>query len=143
MLSFLGFKRKPKKQARKRILQPEQQRAAVRLDVTVPGLWRDAPGGKAVGAYNRGSITDISRTGASLTTDREIKRGGQVEIKLSVSTSARPLVLLGEVMRSSKIEASGKSSLGLRFLGITPEEDRAIMGFINKRQAERRSRGLA
>jgi c-di-GMP-binding flagellar brake protein YcgR len=143
MLSFFGFKRKPKKAARKRVLLPEQQRAAVRLDVTVPGLWRDAPGGKAVGAYTRGSITDISRTGASLTVDREIKRGGQIEIKVSVSTSAQPLVLLGEVMRSSKIEASGKSALGLRFLGITPEEDRKIMEFINKRQAERRSRGLA
>jgi c-di-GMP-binding flagellar brake protein YcgR len=144
MLSFFGFKRKPKKKlTRKRVLLPEQQRAAVRLDVTVPGLWRDAPGGKAVGAYTRGSITDISRTGASLTVDREIKRGTQLEIKLSVSTSARPLVLLGEVMRSNTIEASGKSALGLRFLGITPEEDRTIMEFINKRQAERRSRGLA
>lgn len=143
MLSFFGFKRKPKKSARKRVLLPEQQRAAVRLDVTVPGLWRDAPGGKAVGAYTRGSITDISRTGASLTVDREIKRGTQLEIKVSVSTAAQPLVLLGEVMRSSKIEASGKSALGLRFLGITPEEDRKIMEFINKRQAERRSRGLA
>ncbi len=144
MLGFLGFKRKPKqKAARKRVLTPEQQRAAVRLDVTVPGLWRDAPGGKAVGAYARGSITDISRTGASLTVDREIKRGAQLEVKFSISTSAQPLVLLGEVMRSSNIEASGKSALGLRFLGITPEEDRKIMEFINKRQAERRSRGLA
>jgi c-di-GMP-binding flagellar brake protein YcgR len=144
MFSFLGFKRKPKKKVtRKRVLLPEQQRAAVRLEVTVPGLWRDAPGGKAVGAYTRGSITDISRTGASLTVDREIKRGTQLEIKLSVSTSARPLVLLGEVMRSNPVEASGKSALGLRFLGITPEEDRTIMEFINKRQAERRSRGLA
>lgn len=144
MLGFLGFKPKPKRKATgRRVLTPEQQRAAVRLDVTVPGLWRDAPGGKAVGAYNRGSITDISRTGASLTTDREIRRGAQAEVKFSISTAARPLVLLAEVMRTSKIETSGKSSLGLRFLGITPEEDRTIMEFINKRQAERRSRGLA
>ena len=144
MLAFFGFKRKPKKKpASKRVLQPAQQRAAVRLQVTVPGLWRDAPGGKGVGAYTRGSITDISRTGASLTVDREIKRPAQVEIKFSVSTAARPLVLLGEVVRTTKIEASGKSALGLRFLGVTPEEDRTIMEFINKRQAERRSRGLA
>jgi c-di-GMP-binding flagellar brake protein YcgR len=60
-----------------------------------------------------------------------------------VSSSASPLLLLGEVMRSSKIETSGKVSLGLRFNGLSPGEDRAIMEFINKRQAERRSRGLA
>jgi hypothetical protein len=46
-------------------------------------------------------------------------------------------------MRTSKIEASGKISLGLRFHGLKADEDRAIMEFINKRQAERRSRGLA
>ncbi len=144
MLGFLGFKRAPKKKAAvKRVPQPMQQRAAVRLQVTVPGLWRDAPGGKGVGAFSRGSITDISRTGALLTVDREIKRPAQLEVKFSVSTAARPLVLLGEVVRTTKIEASGKSALGLRFLGVTPEEDRTIMEFINKRQAERRSRGLA
>jgi hypothetical protein len=33
--------------------------------------------------------------------------------------------------------------LGLRFHGVKPEEDRAIMEFINKRQADRRNRGLA
>jgi c-di-GMP-binding flagellar brake protein YcgR len=142
VLGFL-FKRKPKKTVRKRVLAPDQQRAAVRLQVTVSGMWREAPGGKGAGTYSRGAITDISRTGASLTVDREIKRAAQVEIKFSVSTAARPLVLLGEVMRTTKIEASGKSALGLRFLGITPEEDRTIMEFINKRQAERRSRGLA
>lgn len=143
MLSLFGFKRKPKKTIRKRVLTAEQQRAAVRLAVTVPGLWRDAPGGKAVGPYSRGTIADISRTGASLAVEREIRRPAQLEVKLSLSTGVRPLVLLAEVVRTSKIEASGKWALGIRFVGITPDEDRTIMEFINKRQAERRSRGLA
>jgi hypothetical protein len=119
------------------------KRAAVRLDATVPGQWRYAPGGKGVGEWVRGSITDISRTGASLIVDRELRQGSYVEIRFSVSSSTPPLALLGEVMRASKIEASGKVSLGLRFHGLKAEEDRAIMEFINKRQAERRSRGLA
>jgi c-di-GMP-binding flagellar brake protein YcgR len=142
VLSFLGFKRKAKPKA-KRVLLPEHQRAAVRLDVTVPGSWRFAPGGKAVGDYLRGSVTDISRTGASLIVDRDIKSGSRVELKLTISTAAQPLVLLCEVVRATKVEVSAKWSLGLRFLGITAEEDRTIMDFINKRQAERRSRGLA
>jgi len=124
------------------VFQAERKRAAVRLQATVPGQWRFAPGGKGTGDFVRGALTDLSRTGASLTVDRDLKPGSHVELKFSVSTSAQPLVLLGEIMRSTKIEASGKTALGLRFNGIKPEEDRAIMEFINKRQAERRSRGL-
>lgn len=125
-------------------LFPDQQRrSAVRLDATIPGQWRYAPGGKGIGDWARGSITDISRTGASLTVDREVKTGMYVEIRFAPSSAAAALVLLGEVVRTSKIEASGKVSLGLRFHGLNADEDRAIMEFINKRQAERRSRGLA
>ena len=120
-----------------------QQRTAVRIDATVPAQWRFAPGGKGTGDYVRGSLTDISRSGASLIVDREVKKGTFVESRFSVSTAAAPLVLLGEVMRSSAIESSKRLSLGLRFHGVKPEEDRAIMEFINKRQAERRNRGLA
>jgi c-di-GMP-binding flagellar brake protein YcgR len=126
-----------------RIVGESHKRAAVRLDATVPGQWRYAPGGKGVGEWARGSITDISRTGVSLIVDRDLRPGSYVEIRFSVSTTAAALALLGEVMRASKIEASGKVSLGLRFHGLKAEEDRAIMEFINKRQAERRSRGLA
>jgi PilZ domain len=125
------------------IFAENHKRAAVRLDATVPGQWRFAAGGKGVGDWVRGSITDISRTGASLIVDREVRTGGYVEVRFAVSSTAAPLALLGEVMRASKIEASGKVSLGLRFHGLKAEEDRAIMEFINKRQAERRSRGLA
>ena len=120
-----------------------QQRSAVRLDATVPAQWRPAHNGKGQGDFIRASITDISRTGSSLIVEREMRKSSQVEVRFAVSSSAPPLVLLGEVMRASKIEASGKVSLGLRFHGITAEQDRVIMDFINKRQAERRSRGLA
>jgi c-di-GMP-binding flagellar brake protein YcgR len=125
-------------------LFPEQQkRSAVRLDATVPGQWRYAPGGKGIGEWARGLITDISRTGASIIVDREVKTGTYVEVRFAPSSLATALVLLGEVMRTSKIEVSGKVSLGLRFHGLKADEDRAIMEFINKRQGERRSRGLA
>jgi hypothetical protein len=120
-----------------------QKRAAVRLDATVPVQWRFAPGGKGSGDYVRASLTDISRSGASLIVDRDVKHGTYIETRFAVSTAAAPLVLLGEVMRSSALESSKKISLGLRFHGLKADEDRAIMEFINKRQAERRNRGLA
>jgi hypothetical protein len=119
------------------------QRNAVRIEATVPAQWRYAPAGRGLGDYVRGSLTDISRSGASLIVDREMKKGTYLEIRFTLSSAASPQVLLSEVMRSSTIETTKKISLGLRFHGVKPEEDRAIMEFINKRQAERRNRGLA
>jgi hypothetical protein len=120
-----------------------QARAAVRLDATVPAHWRFAPGGRGSGEYVRASLTDISRSGASLIVDRDVKKGSFVEARFAISTAAAPLVFLGEVMRSEPIESTKKTSLGLRFTGVKPDEDRAIMDYINRRQAERRNRGLA
>jgi hypothetical protein len=119
------------------------QRNAVRIEATVPAQWRYAPAGRGHGDYARGSLTDISRSGASLIVDREMKKGTYLEVRFALSSAASPLVLLGEVMRSSSIETTKKISLGLRFHGVKNEEDRAIMEFINRRQAERRNRGLA
>jgi hypothetical protein len=118
-------------------------REAMRLDANVTARWRFAPGGRGSGEFARASLTDISRTGASLIVDREIRRGTYLETCFTVSPAAPPLVLLGEVMRSSGIESSKKISLGLRFNAVKPAEERAITEFINKRQAERRNRGLA
>lgn len=124
------------------VFASSHQRAAVRIDATLAAQWRHAIAGKGQGDFVRSSITDLSRTGSSLIVEREMKKGANVEVKFSLGTAPAPLVMLGEVMRVSKIEASGKYSLGLRFLAVKAEEDRAIMEFINKRQAERRSRGL-
>lgn len=119
------------------------QRSALRLEATVPAQWRFAPGGRGSGDYARASLVDISRSGASLIVERDIRPGTYLETRIAVSPTTAPLVLVGEVMRSSGIESSKKISLGLRFNAVRPEQDRAIMEFINKRQAERRYRGLA
>jgi len=120
-----------------------QKRSAVRMDTIVPGQWRGAKSGRGTGDFQKGNIRDISRGGCSLIIDQQIARGGEVEIKLSLKTAKEPIVLLGEVMRSEQIQSSGKFNHGLRFHGVQPGDDRAIMEFINKRQSELRSRGLA
>jgi hypothetical protein len=120
-----------------------QQRSAVRIEATVQAQWRFAPNGRGSGDYVRSSLTDISRTGASLITDRDLKASTQLEIRFAVSGAATPLVIVGEVMRTARLENAARYSTGLRFHGVTPEQDRAIVEFINKRLAERRSRGLA
>ena len=120
-----------------------QKRTAVRIEATVPAQWRIALEGQGIGDYARGSLTDISRSGASLMVDREVKNGACIEIRFALPATATPLVMRCEVVRSSDIETTKRLSLGLRFQGPTPDDERAIMEFINKRQADRRNRGLA
>lgn len=118
-----------------------QKRSAVRLDTTVPGHWRHCHSGKGTGEFQRANLRDISRGGASLIIEANLKKGTNVEIKLALGGT--PLIIMGEVMRVEKVAASGKHNHGLRFSSVRPGEDRAIMDFINRRQAELRNRGLA
>jgi hypothetical protein len=123
--------------------QSTQKRSSVRLDALVTGAWRFAPNGKGTGEFLRATIGDISRGGCALTTDRQLRPGTMLEVRLSLREGNPPLVLLAEVMRHHEIRASGKHSHGLRFHGVRPEEDNAIVEFINRKQSELRSRGLA
>jgi hypothetical protein len=120
-----------------------QKRSSVRLDTLVPGHWRFAPGGKGHGEFVKATVRDISRGGCSLIVDRPIKAGSTVEVRIPLKNDSAPVTLLGEVVRHQEIKASGKHSHGLRFHGVTPEEDHAIVDFINRKQAELRNRGLA
>ncbi|MBV8637060.1 MAG: PilZ domain-containing protein [Candidatus Eremiobacteraeota bacterium] len=120
-----------------------QKRQSVRLDAIVAGQWRFAPMGVGSGEWAKCTIRDISRGGCSLIIDRGLKNHTQVEVKMQLRPEGNPLTLLGEVMRHEVIQASGKHSHGLRFHGIRPGEDQAIVEFINRRQADLRSRGLA
>ncbi|MFN2528309.1 MAG: flagellar brake protein [Candidatus Baltobacteraceae bacterium] len=118
-----------------------QQRASVRMDTIVPGMWRRAKNGVGAGDFAKGNVRDISRGGCSLIIGYELPKAAQVEVKLQLG--AMPVIALGEVMRVEHIKTSGKWSHGLRFQGITPAQDKAIMEFINRRQSDLRSRGLA
>ncbi len=120
-----------------------QKRQNVRLDAIVAGDWRLAPTGLGIGDYAKATIRDISRGGCSLITDRELREHSMVEVRVKLRPEGAPLILLGEVMRHEQIKQSGKHSHGLRFQGVRPEEDQAIVEFINRRQADLRNRGLA
>jgi hypothetical protein len=120
-----------------------QKRQSVRLDAIVTGEWRFAPGGVGTGEFTKATIRDISRGGCSLICDRQLKLHTKVEVRMKLRADSGGLTLLGEVMRHEQIKTSGKHSHGLRFQGLRPDEDQAIIDFINRRQADLRSRGLA
>jgi hypothetical protein len=119
------------------------QRRSVRLDAIVTGSWRFAPNGMGHGHFQKATIRDISRGGCSLIIDRGLKHGQQVEVQMQLKSDGPLMTFFGEVMREEIIKNSGKHSHGLKFTGIRPDEDQAIVEFINRKQSELRSRGLA
>jgi hypothetical protein len=120
-----------------------QQRKSVRLDAIVMGTWRFAPNGIGHGSFEKATLRDISRGGCSLIIDRGLRKGQQVEVQMQLKPDGPTFTFFGEVMRVETIKTSGKHSHGLAFKGIRPDEDQAIVEFINRKQSELRSRGLA
>jgi hypothetical protein len=120
-----------------------QKRSSLRLETIVPGLWRMAPGGQGVGEFMKGTIRDISRGGCAITTQRQCRVGQWLEIKAALGEGSAETALLGEIVRIDPIPASGKFSHALHFHGLTAQNERTIVEFINRKQAVLRSRGLA
>ena len=120
-----------------------QQRKSVRLDAIVMGTWRFAPNGLGHGPFEKATLRDISRGGCSLIIHRGLRKGQQVEVQMQLKPDGPTFTFFGEVMRVDTIKTSGKHSHGLRFQGVRPDEDQAIVEFINRKQSELRSRGLA
>lgn len=119
-----------------------RQRNAVRVDTTVNVTWRFTPSGKIATDYQKATLSDLSTGGAQLTVDRELKAGMKVDCQVPLSPAGPPVLIQGEVRRTDKTR-SGKFNAGLRFVGLSAEAQQAIVDFINRRQADLRSRGLA
>ena len=120
-----------------------QSRTSVRMDAIVPGTWRMVRKGVAFGDSRKANVSDISRGGCSLILDFEVPGGSYVELQLHFRNGGAAVLVIGEVMRVERITTSAKWSHGLRFVGVTNEQDRVITEFINRRQADLRLRGLA
>jgi len=119
-----------------------RHRNAVRIDTTVNVTWRFTPAGRIATDFQKGSLSDLSRGGAQLTLDRELKVGQKVDVQAPLAANGPAVLLQGEVRRLDKTR-TGKYNAGLRFVDLRPEADQAISEFINRRQADLRSRGLA
>ena len=119
-----------------------RQRNNVRIDTTVNVTWRFTPAGKIATDYLKATLSDLSRGGAQLTVDRELKVGVKVDVMVPLAADGNSMLVQGEVRRIERTR-TGKYNAGLRFLELKPEVDRGISEFINRRQADLRSRGLA
>ena len=118
------------------------KRTNVRIDTTVPIQWRYSSTGKIESEWQKGILSDISRAGSSLATDKTIKTGNILELKIPLNATGSPTVVKAEAKRVDKIEGTAKFNVGLAFHPLKADADKAIIEFINRRQVDLRNRGL-
>lgn len=119
-----------------------RKRTNVRIDSAVNVQWRYASDSKIESEWQKGTLSDISRTGSSLATDKTVKSGNKIELKIPLSATGAPTVVRAEAKRVDKIEGTSKFNVGLSFSGLKPDAERAVVDFINRRQVDLRNRGL-
>jgi c-di-GMP-binding flagellar brake protein YcgR len=118
------------------------KRTTARIDTTVAMMWRYAQVGKIATEWQKAVVSDISRTGCSLATDKAIKVGNTLELKLPLRAGGGDVELRAEAMRVDTIAATKKFSVGLKFSSGQPDAERAVLDYINRRQTDLRGRGL-
>ncbi len=118
------------------------KRTTARIDTTVAMSWRYAQVGKIESVWQKAFVSDISRSGCSLATDKAIKVGNMLELKLPLKTNGGEVALRAEAMRVDTIESTKKFSVGLKFLPGQVDAERAVLDYINRRQTDLRGRGL-
>jgi hypothetical protein len=118
-----------------------RKRTTVRIDTTVTIQWRYSSTSKIESEWQKGVLSDISRTGSSLSTDKVIKTGNVLELKIPLTADA-PILVRADARRVDKIENTSKYNVGLAFHPLKAGDERAIIEFINRRQVDLRNRGL-
>ncbi|HEY5348982.1 MAG TPA: PilZ domain-containing protein [Candidatus Lustribacter sp.] len=119
-----------------------RKRTTVRIDTTVSVQWRYSATGKIESEWQKGVLSDLSRAGSSLATDKPIKVGAILELKIPLSGNGGPIAARADARRIDKIEGTAKFNVGLSFHPLEPVAERAIIDFINRRQVDLRARGL-
>lgn len=119
-----------------------RKRTNVRIDTTVTVQWRYSSTGKIESEWQKGVLSDISRTGSSLAADREVKTGNIIELKIPLRPEGQPITVRADARRVDKIEGTQKYNVGLSFHPLRADDERAVIEFINRRQVDLRNRGL-
>jgi c-di-GMP-binding flagellar brake protein YcgR len=118
------------------------KRTNVRIDATVNVQWRYVFDGKIESEWQKGVLSDISRAGSALATDKTIRVGNHLELKMPLTPNGQPTLARADAKRVDKIANTSKFNVGLAFHTLSPEAERAVVDFINRRQVDLRNRGL-
>lgn len=88
---------------------------------------------QSIGEY----VSDISRTGVFIRTEKPLPVGTYVELNFSViDDDIYVLEGVGKVMRVVSAQESDSPGMGLVFLDLTPESQKVLNELVAKRMAE-------
>jgi c-di-GMP-binding flagellar brake protein YcgR len=118
------------------------RRTTVRVNTIVTIQWRYSSTGQIESEWQKGVLRDISRGGSLLATDKVIKVGTMLELKIPLSGHGQPIAARADARRVYKIEGTAKFNIGLSFRALAPDAERSVIDFINRRQVDLRARGL-
>jgi hypothetical protein len=116
-----------------------ERRAEPRVDTTISAEWRFKPVGKIVGTWTKVTISDLSRTSANMTAERDFKVNDVIEVRITLD-AGQTIVVDAATVRSEK--AGIKFKVGLALRHVDEESSHVVTRFVNKRMTELRSRGL-
>jgi hypothetical protein len=91
----------------------------------------------AEGGFYQARLTELSRDGMRLLTDRPFAPGSQLYAGIFLPESQEPLVMLG-VVQHCDAEGEG-ATLGLEFLSVTEEQQAALVrleAYLSRRHGE-------
>lgn len=129
---MFGFGAKKKPEVAKRRTMPP-------APILVDGEWRFKPAGKLVTSWTKTVVSDLSRTSANMTSERELKAGDVIEVRMTLD-GPNPVTLDAAIVCSEKVAA--KFKIALAFRHVNEEASHVITRFVNRRMAELRGRGL-
>ncbi len=135
---MLGLFGSPKKKPVSNVRSADR-RAELRVDTSVSAEWRFKPVGKIASPWARIVVNELSRTNATMTSDRAFKPQERIEIRAPLE-GKNPSTFEAAVVRCDP--AGSKFKVGVAFKHIDEEHSHVITRFLNKRMTELRSRGL-
>ena len=117
----------------------EAEAAPIWIGVTLSTSWRVLNGGRTVGEWFRGTITDLGLAGITLVADRAIPGGLPLELKFALG-SGEAIRYPAQVLDELADPPAGRRRYAIRFTDLLPADETAIAEYINRRETERRTR---
>jgi uncharacterized protein (TIGR02266 family) len=100
--------------------QRRSRRMSVQMEVTY-GSRRDRL---------RGAALNLSQEGMLIETVEPLPAGAKLEMEFTLPGQEKPLLAQGEVVRATRLAGGRKHGLGVRFLELAPDVQRAVREFL-------------
>lgn len=89
--------------------------------------------------YFTGNAKDLSERGIFISTDRNITIGESLELKIPADKAARPLIIIGTVVRTEEDTIEKLHSLGIVFNQIDEEAKKILANYVEECLTEQKS----